>query len=55
MTAGLGKLSKTVTSQITRTLTDESPSVGNYVVCLHREISEALNILELKLCALHCD
>lgn len=55
MTAVFGKLSKTVTSQIIRTLMDESPSVGNYVVCLHREIADALNILELKLCDLHCE
>lgn len=48
MTVSFGKLSKSVTSQIARTLMDESPSVGNYVVCLHREIAEALNILELK-------
>lgn len=55
MMASFGKLSNTVTSQIARTLMDESLSVGNYVVCLHREIAEALNILELKLCDLYCE
>lgn len=42
-----------MTSQILRTVIDESPSVGNYEVCLHREIAVALNILmDLKLCDL---